>query len=106
VPATKHAKARSKKPYDTNLLGPCAFNCGYCLAYKKKLCLGCRYQADKRLAEGMKNWCPTLNCAEKKGVNMCSECAEYPCKKHYDPDGDSMYSRLYYNYIKNDIKPK
>ncbi len=105
MPAKKHAKARSKKTFDTNLLGPCGFNCGYCLAYKKKTCLGCRYQADKRRAEGMENWCPLLNCADERGLTMCCECTAYPCMKQYDPDKNGMYSWTFFNYIRNEIKP-
>jgi hypothetical protein len=101
-----HAKARSKMSIDGNLLGPCGFYCGRCLAFKKGKCLGCRYQADKRHAEGMKNWCPLLNCAEKRGMKMCSDCDKFPCMKQYNPDKDGMFSWLYFNYIKNEIKPE
>jgi hypothetical protein len=37
---------------DANLLGPCGFNCGFCLAYKTKKCLGCKYQAELREESG------------------------------------------------------
>jgi hypothetical protein len=106
VNTARHAKARTKKTVDTNLIGPCGYYCGSCLAYKKKICMGCRYQADKRHGEGMKNWCPLLNCAEKTGVTMCSECAKFPCMKHYNPDKDGMYSWTYFSYIKDNIKPQ
>ncbi len=100
-----HAKSNKTMRIDSNLLGPCGFYCGSCLAYHKGKCLGCRYQADKRHKEGAKNWCPLLNCAEKKGVKMCSECPSFPCMKQYNPDKDGMYSWTYFNYIRNDIKP-
>jgi hypothetical protein len=38
----------SKKEVDANLLGPCGFYCGYCLAYKNGVCLGCRVQPRER----------------------------------------------------------
>lgn len=101
----QHAKSNARMTIDANLLGPCGFYCGSCLAYKKKKCLGCRYQADKRLKEGVENWCPLLNCAEKKGVAMCSECRIFPCKRQYNPDGTGMFSWMYVNYIRNEIKP-
>lgn len=101
----RHAKPKSKKEIDNNLLGPCGIFCGYCLAYKKGVCLGCRYQADKRLADGVKNWCPLLSCSEKKGVTECSDCKEFPCKTHYDPDNDGMYTWVYIKYLRDQIKP-
>ncbi len=101
---SQHAKTNAEKKIDGNLLGPCGIYCGYCLAYKKKVCLGCRYQADKRHGEGMKNWCPLLNCAEKRGVAECSDCPEFPCEKHYDFE-DGMYGQVYVKYIRDEIKP-
>ncbi|OGS44224.1 MAG: hypothetical protein A3K76_06290 [Euryarchaeota archaeon RBG_13_57_23] len=98
-----HSKKGAKKSIDSNLLGPCGFYCGFCLAYKKGICLGCRYQADKRAAEGMLKWCTQLNCAEKHGVSMCSDCKEYPCHE-FDP-GEGMFSEMYMKYIRDEIKP-
>jgi hypothetical protein len=100
-----HSRRNSSKKIDSNLLGPCGIYCGYCLAYKKKACLGCRYQADKRLAEGVKNWCPLLNCADKRGLTECSECGKFPCMEHYDPDSDGMYTWVYIKYLRDEIKP-
>ena len=102
----KHAKARSKTTIDGNLLGPCGFYCGSCLAYARGKCLGCRYQADRKLERGDDTFCGLLNCAERNGVKMCSDCDRFPCTKHYDPDRDGMYSWTYYNYIKDEIKPR
>ena len=99
----KHAKKNPNKTIDSNLLGPCGFYCGHCLAYRKKICLGCRYQADKRAAEGMVNWCSQLNCAERRGVTMCSECERIPCKE-FDPK-HGIFSELYVSYIRDKIKP-
>ncbi len=101
----KHAKANANTAADANLLGPCGFYCGSCLAYKKKICLGCRYQADRNQEKGDGKFCTLLNCAEKRGVKMCSECDRFPCMKQYNPDGSGMYSWTYFNYIRNDIKP-
>jgi hypothetical protein len=98
-----HAKAEKRKSIDANLLGPCGFFCGFCLAYKKGICLGCRYQADKRAAEGNFGWCTLLNCAEKHGVSMCSDCEDFPCTE-FDPKV-GMFSEVYMKYIRNEIKP-
>lgn len=98
-----HAKARKRKSIDANLLGPCGFFCGFCLAYKKGICLGCRYQADKRATEGNLKWCTQLNCAERKKVTMCSDCKEIPCRE-FDPK-NGMFSELYVSYIRDKVKP-
>lgn len=100
-----------KKPYypqknasvtvDSNLLGPCGFNCSYCLAFKDKKCLGCRYQAEKSEESGLTPmFCDTLVCATTKGVKMCADCGEYPCKK-YD---SSIFSEKFVSYIRDEIK--
>ncbi len=102
----RHAKAGADITIDSNLLGPCGYYCGYCMAHKKGICLGCRYQADKKRKEGFENFCTTLNCAERKGMKRCSDCPSYPCKKEYDPDGTGMYSWTYYKYIRDEIKPQ
>jgi hypothetical protein len=101
--ARAHAEAGKKESIDSNLLGPCGFFCGFCLAYKKGICLGCRYQADKRAAEGNLGWCTLLNCAEKHGVSMCSDCKGFPCKE-FDPKV-GMFSEVYMKYIRDEIKP-
>ena len=102
--AKPHVK-RGKTAIDGNLLGPCGFYCGYCLAFKKGVCLGCRYQADRNASKGDLKWCSLLNCAEKHGVEMCSECRAFPCKREYDPRR-GMYGRVYYEYLRDDIKPR
>jgi hypothetical protein len=89
---------------DSNLLGPCGVYCGYCLAYKKKLCSGCRYEADKQTQRGKTEWCTLLNCAKERQMKECSDCDDFPCKE-YDPDGKGMYSRMYIRYINEEIKP-
>ena len=101
----RHSRPNASKKIDGNLLGPCGVYCGYCLAYKKGVCLGCRYQADKRAEKGNYSWCPLLNCAEKKGVTECSNCAEFPCPEQYNPDNDGMYGWIYIKYLRDEIKP-
>lgn len=100
----RHVGLSSKTTIDANLLGPCGIYCGCCLAYKKGICLGCRYQADKNAERGDYNFCTTLNCSEKKGVAMCSECTGFPCKE-YDPQRAGIFSETYIDYMINEIKP-
>ena len=48
-------------------------------------------------------WCTLLNCAEKHGESMCSDCQKFPCRE-FDPKV-GMFSEMYMNYIKDEIKP-
>jgi len=48
-------------------------------------------------------WCTLLNCAEKHGVSMCSDCEDFPCTE-FDPKV-GMFSEVYMKYIRNEIKP-
>lgn len=89
---------------DSNLLGPCGIYCGFCLALKKNICSGCRYEANRQAQRGNKDWCTLLNCAEERHVKECSDCDDFPCKE-YDPEGKGMYSRMYIDYINNKVRP-
>lgn len=93
-----------KMVIDSNLLGPCGVYCGYCLAFKKRTCSGCRYERSKQAQRGNKDWCTLLSCIDKRQVKECSDCIEFPCKE-YDPEGTGMYSRMYIDYINNKVKP-
>ncbi len=93
----------SKKEIDANLLGPCGFYCGYCLAYKNGVCLGCRYQAEKSETAGVvEEFCDTLACATKNGFTVCAECEDHPCDK-YDPK-HSIFSDLYISYLRDEAR--
>jgi len=90
----------SKKEVDANLLGPCGFYCGYCLAYKNGVCLGCRYQAEKSETSGIvEEFCNTLACATKRGFAVCADCEDHPCDK-YNPE-DSIFSDIYISYLRD-----
>ena len=98
-----HPKVNAKKEIDANLLGPCGFYCGYCLAYRNGICLGCRYQARKSETTGITPvFCDTLVCATEKGFERCSDCPEHPCDK-YDPE-KGIFSKIYIDYLKNDVR--
>jgi hypothetical protein len=72
------------------LLTVCGENCEYCPNYleeKQPRCLGCA------ALKGKPFWvtgiCPIYACANKKGVNHCCFCKEFPCERfmnHYDPN--------------------
>ena len=79
------------------LTAPCGLDCFNCEIYEENLtdkfaefihnkvgvskekipCKGCRVQDGKHyhLPDG----CATLNCVKEKGVELCSDCKEFPC---------------------------
>jgi hypothetical protein len=81
-----------------DLTAPCGVDCFNCEVYEglitperraalaKRLqmdesavaCKGCREQKGCRLHWGA---CATLDCITAKGVEFCSDCAEFPCTK-------------------------
>ena len=87
------------------ILSRCGYRCDLCLAYKQNIeeqdrraelsdgwekCFGFRIPAEKIYCEGCMTGgepklidarCPVRPCVITKGLNNCSECNEYPCKK-------------------------
>ncbi len=55
------------------LISYCGIICEYCPAYRKKLCPGCDAHA---------NECEYIKCLNKRGVNNCLLCTDFPCKLH------------------------
>jgi hypothetical protein len=93
----------SQTQVDANLLGPCGFYCGYCLAFKEGTCLGCRYQAEKKETAGVvKVFCDLLSCSSANGVDFCAQCSKYPCEK-YDPE-KCIFSKGFIDYLKTDAR--
>lgn len=75
------------------MFSACGLNCGLCPRYQMSgasKCPGC--------GEGFLRKHPTcgaLSCTQRKGLQYCHQCAEYPCKK-YDKSGefDSFITHL------------
>ena len=72
------------------LLTPCGGDCGVCPNYlgeKEPRCAGCGKLKGKPFwANGV---CTLYACAEKKAVDHCGVCSEFPCEQfisHYDPN--------------------
>lgn len=98
-----YPKQDAREEIDANLLGPCGFYCGFCLAFEKGSCLGCRYQAEKKEAEGeVEVFCDILACATGNGLRACAECPKHPCEM-YDPKR-SIFSELFINFLKTDVR--
>jgi hypothetical protein len=68
------------------LLSLCGLNCGLCPRYHTKRtsrCPGCGGEAFYEKHPS----CGVVSCAKGHGgVQFCSLCAEYPCKKYYDSE--------------------
>ena len=55
-------------------IGVCGIVCGKCPKYISKECPGCKPN----------ELCPLPECVKNKGVNLCFECKEFPCKLNYE----------------------
>jgi len=55
-------------------IGICGLVCEKCPMFAKKECPGC----------SPNEFCPLPDCAKKKGVKLCFECKEFPCKKNFE----------------------
>ena len=77
------------------LFSACGLNCGLCPRYQTEgdsKCPGCS-------GEGFLTKHPTcvvLSCCQRKGLEYCFECEEYPCKKYDGADrADSFITHLH-----------
>ena len=82
----------------------CGLNCGLCPRYYtdgKSRCPGCA-------GEGFSEVHPTcgiLSCCQRKGIEYCFECDEFPCKK-FDSWGDADSFITHRNYLSDMEKAK
>lgn len=62
----------------TGLIGKCGLFCGVCKLHIISKCKGC---SDFYVKSETK--CLYYECVEKKGINSCGNCQEFPCLDHY-----------------------
>jgi len=84
----------------------CGLNCGLCPNYHlhtngKFKCPGCAGEGFKEAHPS----CGILSCCQRKGIEFCSECDEFPCKK-FDSWGDSDSFITHRNYLTDMKKAK
>jgi hypothetical protein len=99
----------------TQMTAPCGldcFNCAFYLAndndkirkavaknmdipYEQAVCRGCRGEKGAPVAEGFTGKCDVYKCTEKKGINFCCDCSDFPCDRLH-PYAD-MASQLPHN---------
>lgn len=61
-----------------NLVAPCGLYCGECLAFLDRECGGCR--SNRGLSKKYREYCKIYECSSNKGLKICLECNEFPCK--------------------------
>jgi hypothetical protein len=49
------------------------------LAFEDAVCNGCRNQSGKCSAHSLEEPCSVYKCIQKKGLNFCFECDDFPC---------------------------
>ena len=76
-----------KAQFVDNQIGACGVFCGHCEVFKHKeyRCFGCNW-ANRMLRKSResKKGCVYWECTQKKGLECCFTCEEFPCKTHYD----------------------
>ena len=55
-------------------VGKCGILCEECFLYKNNACEGCKEN----------EVCPIPECANKKEIDICFHCKEFPCKLYYE----------------------
>lgn len=81
------------------MTSPCGLDCFNCTVYlantneklramaakylnipvEQAVCQGCRGEKGVPAAEGFTEICHVYQCAEKKGINFCCDCSDFPC---------------------------
>lgn len=77
------------------LFSACGLNCGLCPRYQMEgvsRCPGCSGAGFLKVHPT----CGVLSCCQRKGLEYCHECGEYPCKKYVGADqSDSFITHLH-----------
>ncbi len=76
--------------------GFCGIICSDCKNYKKNMnCQGCLNEKNLLID------CPTRSCIFKRGIDICSQCEDFPCKmmNEFYNDGNPNHKKAYVNLI-------
>ena len=82
----------------------CGLNCGLCPRYYTEgssRCPGCAGEGFSEVHPS----CGILSCSQRKGLEYCFECEEFPCKK-FDKWGDADSFITHRNYLADMEKAK
>ena len=75
-------------------IGACGVYCGFCPVFRleQNRCFGCEWVSNElRRTRENKRGCVFWECVQKKGVECCFQCSEFPCKTHYDSE-EAVYT--------------
>lgn len=89
---------------DYPLFSACGLNCGLCPRYQMdgaSKCPGC--SGEGFLTKHPK--CGVLSCAQRKGLEYCFQCDEYPCKKYEGADASDSFI-THKNQLRDNEKAK
>jgi len=92
------------KTRDYPQFAACGLNCGLCPRYYTEgssRCPGCAGEGFSEVHPS----CGILSCSQRKGLEYCFECEEFPCKK-FDKWGDTDSFITHKNYLANMQKAK
>ena len=82
----------------------CGLNCGLCSRYYiegSSRCPGCAGEGFSEVHPS----CGILSCSQRKGLEFCFDCEEFPCKK-FDKWGDADSFITHMNYLTDMEKAK
>ena len=60
---------------ESSLIAYCGVDCAACADYTEKKCPGCR---KSEWPDG--DPCPPVACCQKRGIEVCGQCADFPCE--------------------------
>ena len=92
------------KTRDYPQFAACGLNCGLCPRYYTEGSSRCPGCAGEGFSE-VHPTCGILSCSQRKGLEYCFECEEFPCKK-FDKWGDSDSFITHRNYLPDMQKVK
>ena len=84
-----------KAQFVANQIGACGVFCGQCEVFKHKeyRCFGCNWanRMLRKIRESKKG-CVYWEYTQKKGLECCFTCEEFPCQTHYDSK-EAVYTK-------------
>jgi hypothetical protein len=76
-------------------VGACGIHCGSCPTFRldHDRCYGCDWANEMlRISRETRKGCVLWECAQKRKVECCLVCKEFPCETHYDPK-EAIYTK-------------
>ena len=61
-----------------DLVAPCGLCCRECTGFLDAKCGGCR--SNQGLSKEFRKYCRIYKCSENKGLKLCLDCNDFPCR--------------------------